>query len=171
MQLIRSLGLHRPIMRVATSGDRRRPFKNTPVKLTRPVGETVPTDLRREARPVTGDALAFTAATIIILVLAWWPLYPPQAWQGKRALVRLCASRYIGSMAKGWTFQSLIDARWRSLPSVTMRRATHSQVLEPGEAPRSVRARCAGNGMGHQAEAEMHQVWWQGGGADLFARH
>ncbi len=46
-QLIRSAGFHRPIMRVATSGDRRRPFKNAPVKLTRPVRKTVPADLRK----------------------------------------------------------------------------------------------------------------------------
>src|SRR3977135_2624590 len=36
-----------PIMRVATSGDRRRPFKNAPVKLARPVCKTVPADLRK----------------------------------------------------------------------------------------------------------------------------
>src|SRR6267154_987462 len=34
-------------MRVATPGDRRRPFKNAPVKLARPVGKTVPADLRK----------------------------------------------------------------------------------------------------------------------------
>src|SRR6478735_4093878 len=44
-QLIRSPGFHRPIMRVATSGGRRRPFKNAPVKLARPVCKTVPADL------------------------------------------------------------------------------------------------------------------------------
>src|SRR5580704_12385212 len=47
LQLIRSPGFHRPIMRVATSGDRRRPFKNAPVKLARPVCKTVPADLRK----------------------------------------------------------------------------------------------------------------------------
>src|SRR5258705_5701197 len=47
LQLIRSPGFHRPIMRVATSGDRRRPFKNSPVKLARPVCKTVPADLRK----------------------------------------------------------------------------------------------------------------------------
>ncbi len=34
-------------MRVATSGDRRRPFKNAPVKLARPVCKSVPADLRK----------------------------------------------------------------------------------------------------------------------------
>src|SRR6476469_665631 len=47
LQLIRSPGFHRPIMRVATSGDRRRPFKHAPVKLARPVCKTVPADLRK----------------------------------------------------------------------------------------------------------------------------
>src|ERR1700704_5627343 len=47
LQLIRSPGFHRPIMRVASSGDRRRPFKNAPVKLARPVCKTVPADLRK----------------------------------------------------------------------------------------------------------------------------
>jgi hypothetical protein len=47
LQLIRFPGFHRPIMRVATSGDRRRPFKNAPVKLARPVCKTVPADLRK----------------------------------------------------------------------------------------------------------------------------
>ena len=47
MQLIRSPRFHRPIMRVATSGDRRRPFKNAPVKLARPVCKTVPADFRK----------------------------------------------------------------------------------------------------------------------------
>src|SRR5258707_15278446 len=46
-QLIRSPEFHRPIMRVATSGDRRRPFKNAPVKRARPVCKTVPADLRK----------------------------------------------------------------------------------------------------------------------------
>src|SRR5229473_7358815 len=49
-QLIRSPGFHRPIMRVASSGDRRRPFKNAPVKLARPVCKTVPADLRKIPR-------------------------------------------------------------------------------------------------------------------------
>ena len=35
------------VRRVATSGDRRRPFKNAPVKLARPVCKTVPADLRK----------------------------------------------------------------------------------------------------------------------------
>jgi transposase len=34
LQLIRSPRFHRPIMRVATSGDRRRPFKNAPGEKT-----------------------------------------------------------------------------------------------------------------------------------------
>ena len=47
LQLIRSPVFHRPTMRVATSGDRRRPFNNAPVKLARPVCKTVPADLRK----------------------------------------------------------------------------------------------------------------------------
>ena len=47
LQLIRSPGFNQPIMRVATSGGRRCPFKNAPVKLARPVCKTVPADLRK----------------------------------------------------------------------------------------------------------------------------
>src|ERR1700722_8512741 len=36
-----------PIMRVTFSGDRRRSFKNAPVKLARPVCKIVPVDLRK----------------------------------------------------------------------------------------------------------------------------
>src|ERR1700687_4831582 len=47
LQLIRSSGFHRPTMRAATSGDRRRLFENAPVELARPVCKTVPAALRK----------------------------------------------------------------------------------------------------------------------------
>src|SRR5882757_9648209 len=44
-------GFHRPIMRVATSGDRRGPFKTAPVKLARPVCKTVPASGKLRGKP------------------------------------------------------------------------------------------------------------------------
>src|SRR5258708_22059178 len=44
-------GFHRPIMRAATSGDRRGPFKTAPVKLARPVCKTVPASGKLRGKP------------------------------------------------------------------------------------------------------------------------
>src|SRR6476646_2786657 len=121
-------------MRVATSGDRRRPFKNAPVKLARPVCKTVPADLRKILTQcgdigVVADAVEpFEHERRILALLAsrgdWDFLIVDRAADGVREDFA-CSSPDNSSPAKS-----------NRLPNTCSRRSTKAET----KAPMSARA-------------------------------